>query len=199
MDTNKSAIPAVIRTAREEDCPFFSAIYAPYAVDTLLTFETEAPDDAEFRRRLHGVLPTYPFLTAVCDGDVVGYAYAHRFRERAAYYIAVECSIYLRQDCGGRGVGSLLYDRLLRILTMQGYRTAMSLIVEPNPPSRRLHERFGFRDVGLLRGIGEKHGHSLDLAMLQRPLCTDMSRPIIPYEDGLLAAAEAEIAAKKPI
>lgn len=81
------------------------AIYAPYVRDTAITFEYEVPTAAEFGARLHHVLPEYPWLVCRAPGQVLGYAYAHRHMERAAYGWNVECSVYVLGSARGRGVG----------------------------------------------------------------------------------------------
>lgn len=96
-------IPVTIRMAREDDVPALLAIYAPYVTDTAITFEYEAPDAAEFTRRMRRILARYPYLAAESEKGVLGYAYAAPFKERAAYDWAVETTIYLRRDCGEWG------------------------------------------------------------------------------------------------
>ena len=76
--------------------------------DTAITFEYEVPTAAEFGARLHHVLPEYPWLVCRAPGQVLGYAYAHRHMERAAYGWNVECSVYVLGSARGRGVGRAL-------------------------------------------------------------------------------------------
>ena len=86
------------------------AIYAPYVRDTAITFEYEVPTAAEFGARLHHVLPEYPWLVCRAPGQVLGYAYAHRHMERAAYGWNVECSVYVL----GSAVGPHPYPLMVR-------------------------------------------------------------------------------------
>ena len=83
------------RLATEADAGAIAAIYAPYVM-TPITFDTEAPTASDFAGRIAELQQTYPFLVAEVDGKIVGYAYAHRFRERAAYQWGAELSIYPR-------------------------------------------------------------------------------------------------------
>ena len=111
------------------------AIYAPYVRDTAITFEYEVPTAAEFGARLHHVLPEYPWLVCRAPGQVLGYAYAHRHMERAAYGWNVECSVYVLGSARGRGVGRALYGALLALLRLQGVVNAYGCIAVPNEPS----------------------------------------------------------------
>ena len=98
-----------IRPAAPEDAPALLAIYAPYVRETAVTFEYEVPTPEEFAGRIRRTLERYPYLTAQCGGEVLGYACAGPFKERAAYGWSVETTIYLRQDQRGRGLGRALY------------------------------------------------------------------------------------------
>ena len=123
------------------------AIYAPYVRDTAITFEYEVPTAAEFGARLHHVLPEYPWLVCRAPGQVLGYAYAHRHMERAAYGWNVECSVYVLGSARGRGVGRALYGALLELLRLQGVVNAYGCIAVPNEASEALHRTTGFSDA----------------------------------------------------
>jgi phosphinothricin acetyltransferase len=93
-----------IRTARDEDAAAIHAIYAPSITDGVATFETELPGVDAMRERIRVRLQRYPWLVWEDAGDVLAYAYAGRFRERAAYDWIAETSIYVRADAHRRGI-----------------------------------------------------------------------------------------------
>ena len=101
-----------IRSAAPADAPALLAIYAPYVAHTAITFEYDVPAEAEFARRIAETLKRYPYLVAEEDGVPVGYAYAGKFHDRAAYDWSVETSIYVEQHQKRRGIGRLLHDAL---------------------------------------------------------------------------------------
>ena len=103
-----------IRTVVLEDAAAILAIYAPYILNTSITFEYEVPTLEEFTARIDRIRTTHPYLVYVEEGKVIGYAYATKFRERAAYQWDAELSVYLNQECRGRGVGRKLYSALRR-------------------------------------------------------------------------------------
>ena len=107
-----------LQVAGDGDVRPMLAIYAPYVRDTAITFEYEVPTAAEFGARLHQVLPAYPWLVCRAPGQVLGYAYAHRHMERAAYGWNVECSVYVLGSARGHGVGRALYGALLELLRL---------------------------------------------------------------------------------
>ena len=87
-----------IRLAKTDDAEALLAIYTPYVEKTAITFEYDVPSIDEFRNRIIAVSAKYPWLVAVDNGNIVGYAYASAFKERAAYQWSVETSIYVDKD-----------------------------------------------------------------------------------------------------
>jgi phosphinothricin acetyltransferase len=103
--------------------------------------------------------------------EVVGYAYAGPYRPRAAYAHTVENSVYLRPDAAGRGIGLCLLSALVAACEQRGLRQMVAVVGDSaNEASIRLHEKLGFRRVGVLRDVGYKHGVWLDSVLLQRSL-----------------------------
>lgn len=160
----------LIRTVTLDDAAAVSAIYAPYVDSLSVSFEQRAPSPKEMARRIETVLETYPWLIAEADGEVVGYAYAMRFRERWAYRFAVETAIYVAAHRQREGIGRQLYMALIRTLSTQGYTQALATIALPNEGSIDMHEAVGFRRAGVWRGVGFKHGEWRDVGLWQRPL-----------------------------
>ena len=144
--------------AAADDAPALLEVYGPYVRDTSVSFETSVPSEAEFRRRIGEISARFPYLVAREGDAVLGYAYAHPFGERAAYDWTVETSIYLRQDCRGRGVGRMLYTALLELLRRQGVHTAAAVITVPNEASFSFHEAMGFTCRGIIPDAGYKLG-----------------------------------------
>jgi L-amino acid N-acyltransferase YncA len=111
----------------------------------------------------------------------VGYAYASKHRERAAYQWSVDVSIYIRPHAHRRGIGRALYTSLFRVLALQGFYHAYAGITLPNPASVGLHEALGFQPVGVYQAVGFKLGAWHDVGwwrLLLRPLAEDPRRPV---------------------
>jgi L-amino acid N-acyltransferase YncA len=168
-----SAAPRIRHADPELDAAPCAAIYAPYVRGTAISFEEEPPDEAEMARRIAAICARYPWLVAELGGRVVGYAYAGPHRPRAAYRWAVEVAIYIDGAHRGRGIGSSLYEALFELLRGQGLRMACAGVTLPNDTSVALHEKLGFRPVGVYRQIGWKFDAWHDVAWYQRPLDPD--------------------------
>lgn len=167
--------PAHVRPARAADAAAVAAVYRPYVEQGVASFESAAPDAAEVLRRMRA--HRLPWLVAERDGDVTGYAYASRHRDRAAYRWSVEVSVYLAPPEQGRGTGRALYARLLDELARLGLAMAYAGIVLPNPGSVALHEALGFTPVGVFRSVGHKAGAWHDVGWWQRPLAAPGDDP----------------------
>jgi L-amino acid N-acyltransferase YncA len=218
-----------LRLATPDDVPGIAEIYAPVVEHTAISFEAVPPTEHELARRLQDTMPQYPWIVAIHVADpgathnehahvahvahvadpgathnehahILGYAYGHRFAERAAYGWSVETSIYVRETARGQRIGTTLYETLLTLLASQGYQQAFAGIALPNPASVALHEAMGFEHVGTYRDVGYKFERWHDVGWWQRPLIdvtdgadgADAPRPRRPVPVDALDAALVE-------
>jgi phosphinothricin acetyltransferase len=179
----------IVRLAAAADARGVAAIYAPIVASTAISFEVDPPDAAEMERRIVGILPSLPWLVAEDDGDVIGYAYACKHRERAAYRWSVDVATYVDPRRHRRGVARALYRALLDIVRAQGYYAAHAGITLPNDASVGLHESLGFRPVGVYRAVGHKLGAWRDVGWWQLPLRERIGQPALPRSLSELQAA----------
>jgi L-amino acid N-acyltransferase YncA len=152
-----------IREIEDSDVPGVCAIYNHYIEFSPATFEETVITPEEMGRRVAAVTKEYPFLVAEQDDELLGYAYASRWKDRAAYGTTAETTIYLSKDVTGHGVGTALYDRLLDELRIRKYHVAIGIISLPNDASVKLHESQGFRQAGLFHQVGRKFNRWIDV------------------------------------
>jgi phosphinothricin acetyltransferase len=148
----------ILRPAHPQDCGELLSIYRPYVENTTVSFETRTPSSQEFLSRIVTFSEKFPYLVAEEQGEILGYAYAHAFHDRAAYGWTVETSIYVAQNCRRNHVGSRLYTALLRLLTLQGVKNACAVVTVPNEPSLAFHQALGFQVSGIMPDFGFKLG-----------------------------------------
>lgn len=147
----------VVRAAEATDSAAIAKIYNHYIAQTVVTFEVDEVSADEMLRRMERVQSdSLPWLVAQIRGDVVGYAYAATWHSRYAYRFAAETTVYLDHQCGGRGIGSSLYEVLLDQLAERGMHTAIGGIAIPNDASIALHEKFGYRKTAHYKEVGYK-------------------------------------------
>lgn len=160
-----------------EDTKELLAIYAPYVERTAISFEYEVPTEEEFAERIQTISSKYPYIKAVVDGEIVGYAYANTFKARKAYDWSVETTIYVKQSCRRGGVGRVLYDQLEKSLRGMGILNMNACIASPIKPgeyltddSIRFHEAMGFVRVGTFHKSGFKFHQWFDMVWMEKLL-----------------------------
>lgn len=166
------------------DAPALREIYLPYVRTTAVTFELTDPSLEEFSERVRTTLERYPYIVAVDEGEIVGFAYAKAFRPRAAYLHSIETSIYMRVDYRGKGVGRRLYETLAKLLMLQNVYNMEACIAHCEPAdeyvpatSRLFHERLGFRLVGKFTKCAHKFGRWYDMIWMEKILGDHIANP----------------------
>jgi phosphinothricin acetyltransferase len=173
----KEGLSMHLRLATLADAAAVHGIYAPIVRETIISFELEPPTIDELGRRITYTLQHWPWLVAEEAGAVVGYGYASRHRDRAAYAWSVDLAVYVHPRAQRRGVGRRLYQALFPILERQGLHAAFAGITLPNEASVGLHESLGFTPVGVYREVGFKLRAWRDVGWWQRPLAGPTRAP----------------------
>ena len=160
-----------IRLAEVSDAPAIAAIYAWHVANGTATFDTAAPDVAVWEEKLADFAArSLPFLVAERRGAVVAYAYAARFRDRAAYAHTCEDSIYVSHEARGGGIGTVLLGALIEAAQASGFEQMIGVVGGGEPASVALHAKCGFVHAGRMRNVGKKFGRLLDTVYMQRDL-----------------------------
>jgi L-amino acid N-acyltransferase YncA len=162
-----------IRDSEPGDVPAITAIYGHSVMASLATFDEIAPSAAEMAQRRDEVLETgLPFIVAVDrDGRILGYACAAAFRRRTGYRYTLEDSIYVERTAAHRGIGTALLTVLIDRCAAAGYRQMVAVIADTErTASIGLHEKLGFKIVGVLPAVGFKFRRWIDVVLMQRAL-----------------------------
>jgi L-amino acid N-acyltransferase YncA len=186
---------AALRLASAEDGAACAAVYAPYVLDSVVSFELVPPGAAEMAGRISRTTARYPWVVAEVDGIVRAYAYATRHRERPAYDWTAETTVYVDGAFVRRGLGRATMTAVLDLLRLQGAHLAVAGITPPNQGSVGLHAALGFRRIGLFEAIGFKLGawHGVEWFALELSPGPDEPQPFIPMPDLAASPAVARI------
>jgi L-amino acid N-acyltransferase YncA len=177
-----------IRMANTGDAAAIAAIYRPYVTDAVTSFEVDPPGAADMAARIQAVRARMPWIVCMdTAGAVIGYAYASRHHERAAYQWSVDVAVYIHAGHHRRGIGRALYEKLFALLRLQGFYVAHAGITLPNAASVGLHESLGFVPVGVYPAVGWKFGAWRDVGWWRLPLQDLVATPAPP-----LSVADAE-------
>lgn len=164
-----------MRTALVEDAKELLSIYAPYVRNTAITFEYDVPSLEEFQGRIEATLKKYPYIVALYNERIVGYAYAGMFHARKAYDRCVETSIYVDKDMRHMGIGRILHDELERELKDRGILNMYACIAYPKEEDEYLdknsamfHAHLGYRLVGEFYDCGYKFGRWYNMVWMEK-------------------------------
>lgn len=160
----------MIRKATRTDAQAIADIYNEYIQNSVISFETEAVSLSAMQRRIEDISSQYPYWVYEEEGKVLGYCYAHGWKERAAYRHTFETTIYLDTASRSKGIGSQLLQHLIDECRKAGAHVLVACIVADNEMSIRLHEKFGFQRVAHFRQVGMKFGRWLDVVDYQLTL-----------------------------
>lgn len=167
-----------IRNAWPQDAPDILAIYAPYITKTAITFEVTVPSLQEFENRVQNIAQHFPYIVAVYQNQIIGYAYAACFKDRAAYNISAEVSIYIKKDMQHKGVGKLLMLELEKQMLLKGIYNSYACITSSprendkyhNNISILFHTAMGYSLVGKFIRCAKKFGLFYDMVYMQKHL-----------------------------
>ena len=166
-----------VRDARPEDAAKLLAVYAPYVLDTAVSFEYKVPSVSEFAERIRKTQERYPYLVCEKAGRIIGYVYAGSYSPRDAYNWTVTTSIYVDHECRRNGAGALLYRALEEKLRERGIVTLLAGIgyCEEEDEylthdSVRFHEKEGYEQVAWMKGVGKKFDRWYDLLWMEKKI-----------------------------
>ena len=158
----------MIRPIRIEDAAAVAAIYNHYIEHSTATFDTEPLSDRQMLSRLEAIVGRRPGSVSLSEaGEFQGYAYAHPWKEKAAYRYTLETTIYLAPRFVGQGIGRALLSYLVEGCRREGYRSLIACITQGNVASEVLHRKMGFRPVSRFVQVGTKFGRWIDVADYQ--------------------------------
>jgi L-amino acid N-acyltransferase len=157
-----------IRPATTDDLAAINDIYNEAALHTTATFDTDprTMDDRRAWFAQHG--RSHPVLVAEESGAVVGWASLSAYSDRKAYDGLAELSVYVHVEHRGRGIGKLLTQAILEAGRLAGLHSVLSRIAADNHVSIYLHEKMGFRTMGVLKEAGFKFNRWIDVVFMQR-------------------------------
>ncbi|WP_327290715.1 GNAT family N-acetyltransferase [Streptomyces sp. NBC_01198] len=163
-----------VRAGNEGDLAGLTDIYNHYIRETPITFDVSpfTPDERRPWLLSHPEDGPHRLLVAQSGGDgrILGYATSSPFRPKAAYATSVETTVYLAPDASGQGVGTRLYTALFEALAGEDLHRAYAGVTLPNEASLRIHQRFGFQQIGVYEEVGRKFGTYHDVAWLEKRL-----------------------------
>ena len=148
-------------------------IYNYYIINSYSNFEEKKLTFNQFHKNYKNIIKNkLPYFVALNEKKVVGLAYLNRFREKSGYRFAFENTIYVHDAHIRQGIGYKLLKELLNnskknknikfIIAVIGSRGSKGSLI--------LHEKLGFKKIGVLKKIGFKNNKWIDSIFLQKNL-----------------------------
>lgn len=165
----RSNSPSMIqyRTATLRDQPGILDIYNEAVRNTTATFDTEPRSLESQHDWFHKHKKNHPVLVAEENNQVIGWASLSPWSDRCAYDTTVEISVYVHHEHRGKGIGKVLLEKIIEAGSMHNTHTVLSRISSDNAVSIHLHEKAGFKTIGVMKEVGFKFNRFLDVTMLQ--------------------------------
>lgn len=158
----------MIRDVTLADADRIAEIYNYYIRETIVTFEYDPVTGEDIKERIKKVTEkNFPYFVYEQEERVIGYAYLNNWRERAAYDITLETSVYLDHNLTGSGIGSILYQELIDRARKINIHSLIGVVSLPNEQSQKLHRKFNFKLIGNFRESGVKFGKLIDVEFWQ--------------------------------
>lgn len=158
----------MIRDVTLDDARRIAEIYNYYIEQTIITFEYDCVSENDIKNRIIKIQSKgHPFIVYEEDNKVIGYAYLNNWRERVAYNITLETSIYLDHSTIGKGIGKTLYKELINRSRQINIHSLIGVISLPNNASQKLHRDLGFNLIGNFKESGIKFDKLIDVEFWQ--------------------------------
>lgn len=142
-------------------------IYKYYVEHTKATLDIKVPEFNAYLSYCLQISKHYHFLVFEDEGEILGFAYANKWKEKEGYDSTLESTIYVKHNCVNKGIGSQLYTLLILRLRKLKYSNLVACLTLPNTKSVALHERMGFIKTGHFNAIAKKQGETVDIGYWQ--------------------------------
>jgi len=162
-----------IREAHAADLPYIREIYNHYVANSTVTFDEDAMTLREWKSKFAYLSRLgMPFIVAESpSGQLLGYALVSPWKQKKAYRFTVENSIYLGAASTGKGLGTALMAELIERSKAAGLKEMIAVIADRGAEaSIRMHEAFGFTEIGRMGRVGFKFDRWLGTVLMQRSL-----------------------------
>jgi L-amino acid N-acyltransferase YncA len=156
------------RLATPADAAAIARIYNQGIEERVATFETEPRTAEQLATTIRDKGDRFPTIVVERNGQIVAWATAGAYRARPAYAGVAEHSVYVAREARGTGAGRLALDALFQAYAQRGFWKILSRIFPENVASLKLHERAGFRVVGVYQRHGKLEGQWRDCVIVEK-------------------------------
>lgn len=153
----------MIRSVTNEDAKQICDIYNYFIKNTIITFEEDAVSQIEMEKRISEITASLPWFVYEENNQIIGYAYASKWKGRCAYRFSAESTVYIKNEVIGMGIGTQLYKKLIDELHNKNIHAVIGGVALPNARSQKLHKKLGFKKVARFYEVGFKCNKWIDV------------------------------------
>lgn len=154
----------------QEHLPVVTSTYNYYVENTTATFHLALISEKEMEATLDVGSNDYPSFAIYFNNEYVGFCYFNRFRKKQAYDITAEVTLYLENQLTGKGIGGTVLNFLEEQAKGLNIKNLIGVITAENTASIKLFEKCGYHQAALLKNVGIKFNHALDVAWMQKEI-----------------------------
>lgn len=166
-----------IVVTKDEHIKDILEIYGYYVLNSAATFEVDVPEYEEFKTRVKNIQSKYPYLTAIYNNKIAGFAYAAPLRNRKAYDYSCETTIYIHNQFLNKSIGKKLYEKLFGYIKSQNIINIYACITGSNQESILFHEKLGFTKAAHFHKCGYKFDKWHDILWLEKIISNHSNNP----------------------
>ncbi|MGB1269434.1 MAG: GNAT family N-acetyltransferase [Flavobacteriaceae bacterium] len=160
----------MIRPVCLNDAKAITDIHNYYILHSIANLEEHCTPVSVIEDRIKTTTTDFPWLVYEHHNDVIGYAYANVWKPRSGYRQTAETTVYLKHNIPQRGIGTALYEELIKQLKDLSFKELIGGISLPHPQSVGLHEKMGYKKVAHFSNVGYKFGQWVDVGYWQLSL-----------------------------
>jgi len=149
-----------IKNIDDADIDAVNKLYNYYINKTAFTFDIKEKSLSEKKEwsKIFKKNSPHQCIVAYENDNLIGFASSRPFRDKEAYVLSIETSVYIDKKYIGKGFGKLLMENLFNRINTYNVNRAYAFITEPNSASEKLHLFLGYKKVGVLNKVGKKFG-----------------------------------------
>ncbi|AIQ12585.1 GNAT family N-acetyltransferase [Paenibacillus durus] len=152
----------------EEHLDEATEIYNYYVLNTTVSFHTDQLTVQEMKRNMLTGDPRFTSYAVMLEGEMQGYVLITRHKNKQAYDVTGEISVYLKPECTGKRLGRPALAFIEQIAAEHGFHTLVATVCSENNPSRSFFESSGYEQSAYYKEIGRKFGRWLDIVVYQK-------------------------------
>jgi len=158
----------LIKNAEKKHIEGIREIYNEAILNSTATFDTEIKSYEDRLKWLEDHNKKYPVVVIDNNDKVLAWGSLNKYSDRKAYDKTCEISIYIHKDFRGQGLGNKIMEDLIGRAKTNGIHAIISRVAGENQASKKLHKKFNFELMGIMKEVGYKFEQYIDINIYEK-------------------------------